>query len=388
MTPLEIGSDLEEFRQRIRAILDTRLTRGAHHNDLAYYGAGDSDDTVDVGRAVMASLAEGGWSTPTWPIEYGGAGLSPLQASVFAEELERFQTPGLYAFNVALNLVGPILLEFGTKEQKAEWLPGIRTGEDIWCQLFSEPDAGSDLASLSARAVPVEGGWAITGQKVWSSRAHYATWGLLLARTDPESTRHRGITAFVVDMRSTGIDVRPLRQINGDAHFNEVFLDEVIVPLDRVVGTVDDGWKVAMATLSSERASTGGGGAPFGGTPTVIRLLEDPIIRDNPIYRQRAASIICDMQVYQWAGLRVRAARLQGGRPGPEGSGGKLRLGRIARALALLSVDTGGLGALEEGSDSERLFLTAPSLSIRGGTDEIQHNIIGERVLGLPKEPR
>jgi alkylation response protein AidB-like acyl-CoA dehydrogenase len=383
----ETDMDVEVFRDYVRGEIGGRMKERRQDSAIEFYGAGDDDDDVELGRQVLRSLSEGGWSAPTWPRRYGGAGASPAQAVVIAEELRNFETPGLYAFSVGLNMVGPVLIEHGTEEQKARWLPSIRDGSEIWCQLFSEPDAGSDLASLKAVAVAAGNGWNVTGQKVWSSRAHYADWGLLLARTSKSENRHRGLSAFALDMGSPGVSVRPLRQMNGDAHFNEVFIDEVQVSGDCLIGGEGQGWAVAMTTLNNERANSGGAAPPFGGVPAVLELLKaaGPL---HPLQRQRAARLICEMQVYQWTSLRARAARITGAAPGPEGSGGKLRLAHIGRSLAALAVDLGGLDSLTRGSLAETLVLTAPSLSIRGGTAEIQRDIIGERTLGLPREAR
>jgi alkylation response protein AidB-like acyl-CoA dehydrogenase len=379
---------LDQFRSRVRHELEGRLSPKLPSSTATFYGAGDDDDDVNLGRQVLESLAPGGWSASTWPKEYGGAGLSALEAAVVAEELSQFDTPGLYAFSVGLNMVGPVLIAYGTEEQKLRWLPKILDGSQIWCQLFSEPDAGSDLASLTTVARQMGDWWRISGQKVWSSRAHYADWGLLLARTDPSAEKHHGISAFVIPMHMEGITVRPLRQMNGDAHFNEVFLDDVPIANDLGIGVVNEGWRVAMTTLGNERANTGGGAAAFGGVPAVLELLRSSGAMADPTFRQRAAELICEMEVHRWTSMRARAARLAGATPGPEGSGGKLRLSAIGRSLAALAVDLGGLDALTHGTQAETLFLTAPSLSIRGGTDEIQHNIIGERILGLPREPK
>jgi alkylation response protein AidB-like acyl-CoA dehydrogenase len=318
-------------------------------------------------------------------------GASPDEARVVAEELSHFERPDLYPFMVGISLVGPTLLTHGTDEQKARWLPPIRSGEEIWCQLFSEPDAGSDLAGLRARAERDGDVWRITGSKVWSSRAHYSQWGLLLARTDWSVPKHAGITAFGIDMSAPGVEVRALRQMNGDTHFNEVFLDGAPVPDDCRIGAPGEGWRVAITTLMHERGSIGGGGLGVSRDQVLALGRAHP---GDAVARQRIAGVLSQMEVARWTGLRARAAAEAGRPPGPEGSGAKLRLSATIKELADLALDGEGMGgvAREEApagdDDWQTLFLTAPSLSIRGGTDEIQRNILGERVLGLPAEPR
>jgi alkylation response protein AidB-like acyl-CoA dehydrogenase len=274
-------------------------------------------------------------------------------------------------------------MEHGTDEQQERWLPGIRSGSEIWCQLFSEPDAGSDLAGLATRAVRDGDVWRVTGSKVWSSRAHYSRWGMLLARSDASLPKHAGITAFGMDMTLPGVTVRPLRQINGDTHFNEVFMDDVIVPDTDRIAPVGAGWKVAVTTLAHERSSIGQG---WGGVS--VTQLVDHAHRWGSADRDRVTRSIVDLEIARMAGLRAKTAARSGRAPGPEGSGGKLRGSQMLYRLGNLAVDIEGPAGVVGGDDWQTLFLTGPSFGIRGGTDEIQRNIIGERVLGLPPEPR
>ena len=369
------------FRAEVGAFLEARLELRRADSRMSVMGS--ADDRVDEGRALLAQLDEGGWAVPTWPVEHGGRAATATQAGIFHQE------PDLYPFMVGISLVGPTLLTHGTAAQQARWLPAIRTGEEIWCQLFSEPNAGSDLAGLEARATRDGDEWRVTGQKVWSSRAHYSEWGLLVARTDPTVPKHAGITAFALDMRAPGVEVRPLRQMNGDVHFNEVFMtDAPVRDADRIAG-VGDGWRVAITTLMHERSAIGGGGGV-----TKARLVDLARARgttDDPLVRQRLADVLTRMEVDRATAMRARAAMRTGRPPGPEGSGAKLRMGATLKAMADLALDLHGPAgtAYEEGdNDWHRLFLTAPSISIRGGTDEVQRNILGERVLGLPPEPR
>ena len=381
------------FRAEVRAFLEARLELRRADSRLSVMGS--ADDRVDEGRTLLAQLDEGGWAVPTWPVEHGGRAATETQAGIFHQELARFETPDLYPFLVGISLVGPTLLTHGTAGQQARWLPKIRTGEEIWCQLFSEPNAGSDLAGLEARATRDGDEWRVTGQKVWSSRAHYSEWGLLLARTDPTVPKHAGITAFALDMRVPGVDVRPLRQMNGDVHFNEVFMTDAAVRDADRLGDVGDGWRVAITTLMHERSAIGGGGGVT--KARLIDLARASRATDDPLVRQRLAEVLTRMEVDRATAMRARAAMLAGRPPGPEGSGAKLRMGATLKAMADLALDLHGPGGVahaagdgptEGDNDWQRLFLTAPSISIRGGTDEVQRNILGERVLGLPPEPR
>ena len=347
-------------------------------------GAGSDD--LEAGRTFLAALADGGLAAPTWPVAYGGMGATPDQAAILHEELDRFERPDLYPFMVGISLVGPTLLAHGSDAQKERWLARIRSGEEIWCQLFSEPDAGSDLAGLRCRAERDGEQWRVSGTKVWSSRAHYSRWGLLLARTDWAVPKHAGITAFALDMTAPGVEVRPLRQMNGDVHFNEVFLTDAPIADDCRIGAEGEGWRVAITTLMHERTSIGGG---WGVTRDQVKGLAAGGL--GAVDRDRLAAVLADLEVARFTGLRAKAAARAGRPPGPEGSGGKLRMSSTLKALADLALDVAGPSAVAgqvEEDEWRTLFLTAPSLSIRGGTDEIQRNILGERVLGLPPEPR
>jgi acyl-CoA dehydrogenase len=370
-----------ELRARVRALLAGRLAPRDPDAPLTVMGAGVDD--LESGRRYLAVLAEGGLSAPRWPVDLGGMGLDADDAAVVAGELAQFEGADLYPFMVGIGLVGPTLIDHGTPEQLARWLSGIRDGTEIWCQLFSEPDAGSDLAGLTTRAVRDGDAWRVSGQKVWSSRAAYSDWGLLLARSDPAVPKHAGITAFGLDMHAPGITVRPLRQMNGDTHFSEVFLDDVSVPDGDRIDAPGAGWNVAITTLAHERASIGGGWGAIGREQLVaLAKGRGPVIRDH------LARVIGDLEVTRLANLRARAAARSGRPPGPEGSGAKLRNSDMLRRLSEEALDALGADGMVGSGQWHTLFLTGPSFRIRGGTDEIQRNIIGERVLGLPREPR
>jgi alkylation response protein AidB-like acyl-CoA dehydrogenase len=374
-----------ELRARVRAFLGARLPPRRPSEHLQIMGAGSDD--LETGRRFLATLAEGGMAVPRWPADLGGMGATADEAAIVAEELERVEGADLYPFMVGIGLVGPTLMEHGTADQLARWLPGIRSGDQIWCQLFSEPDAGSDLANLATRAERDGDEWRVSGSKVWSSRAHYSHWGLLLARTDPSVAKHAGITAFALDMHAPGVTVRPLRQMNGDTHFSEVFMDAVAVPEADRIGAQGAGWKVAITTLAHERASIGAGWGSvspdqLGGLARAHGALVEPVTR------ARVARAVADLEVARMSNLRAKVAARSGREPGPEGSGAKLRSSGVLQRLSNLALDVEGLAGLVGVDDWQTLFLTGPSLGIRGGTDEIQRNIIGERVLGLPPEPR
>lgn len=374
------------FRQRVAEILDDRLKKRDGPLPVRGMGAGDGAEAIEAGRTYLSAMDSAGFAAPSWPVQHGGAGLNRDELSVLAAELQPFEVPDLYPFSIGLGMAGPVIHEFGTPEQQDRWLAAIRTGKEIWCQMFSEPDAGSDLAGLTCRAEEDGDGWRLTGQKVWTSRAHYSRWGLALARTDPDQPKHRGITAFVVDMEASGVDLRPLQQINGDLHFNEVFLENVWVPDTQRIGDRGDGWRVAMKTLSHER---GAGDRSIGGfTPDDVLRLAETHPGYGPVMRQRLARAWANQRVAELTALRADAARAGGSDPGAAGSGSKLRNVAGFKELATLALDLEGPSGLVGDGAWVTLFLTAPSLSIRGGTDEIQRNILGERVLGLPREVR
>ncbi|HLH46684.1 MAG TPA: acyl-CoA dehydrogenase family protein [Acidimicrobiales bacterium] len=379
--PLEPAGLRAAVAEALTALLEPRRS-GSRTTVL---GAGNDD--LEPGRRFLRTLSDGGYATPGWPVEHGGMGLDPAAAEVVLEVLSGFEAPDLYPFMIGLDLVGPTLLAHASAEQHRRWLDRIRTGEDIWCQLFSEPDAGSDLANLKARAGRDGDGWVLNGSKVWSSRAHYAQWGLLLARTDGSVPKHRGITAFGLDMTSPGITVRPLVQMNGDAHFNEVFFDDVRIPDADRIGEPGEGWRVAITCLSHERGALAGG---LGVSPAqVVALARGPGMAGCDVRRDRAARDWATLRVLEWSGQRALAARRAGAVPGAEGSLAKLGTNGVLKDLASLGVEAQGpAGTLDPDEQWQSLLLLSPSISIRGGTDEIQRNIVGERVLGLPPEPR
>ncbi len=371
-----------------------------------------------------ADLAASGWGFPHYPVEWSGRGLGSDDAAVVSDELRR---AGAYGppLGIATMMVGPLLLEMGSEEQKARWLPGIVDGSDIWCQLFSEPGAGSDLAGVATRAVLDGDQWIINGQKVWTSGGHYAKRAILVARTDPSVPKHQGLTFFVIEMDQPGVEARPLVQMTGDAEFNEVFLTDAVVPKENVIGDVGRGWGVAVRLLSYERGSldpeaeagiqtdldrTAPAGAFASGElddgtagympraseawDLLVDLARSTGSVSDPVRRQRLMQLYSWFAIGRYTGLRAAADAAAGRLPGPEVSLGKLASVRNMRAWRDLALEMLGPRGQLMGPDSAldgrlaHIALSVSGMSIAGGTDEIQRNIVGERVLGLPGEPR
>jgi alkylation response protein AidB-like acyl-CoA dehydrogenase len=380
----EVAAWLATVARPRAEVRKVRTVRGKdHEGELAH---------LAEARAWQRQMVEAGYAAVHWPVEYGGRGLAPSMAVIVEQERARYDVPR-NAFMVGIDMAGPTLMAHGDAHQQARWLPATLTGEAHWCQLFSEPNAGSDLASLQTRAVRDGDEWVVTGQKVWTSQAHVAQLGMLLARTDPDAARpHDAITFFVVDMDSPGIDVRPLAQIDGAVHFNEVFLDEVRIPADRVVGEVHGGWSVARTTLSSERTAIGGGGMVA--VDDVAALARRNGANRDPVLRQELARLHTREELQRWLGYRVRTAVAQGRSPAAEGSVMKLlnshhvaHLGDVVLAVQGAAATLWDDDALDAGFWQD-VFLYQWSSRIGGGTEQIQRNIIAERILGLPRDPR
>jgi alkylation response protein AidB-like acyl-CoA dehydrogenase len=344
-----------------------------------------SEEHIEGAKQWQRTLADGGWAGITWPVEHGGRGEGATQQAIFDQEQAEFDVHH-GPLMVGLSMVGPTLIAHGTPEQQRRFLGPMLRGEEVWCQLFSEPEAGSDLASLRTVAVRDGDDFVVDGQKVWTSGAQFSDWGILLARTDPDAPKHRGISYLLVDMRSPGIEVRPLRQITGIAHFNEVFLTGVRVPVANLVGELHGGWGVTRTTLGSERSAIGGGrtGASW---EDLVELARANGRSADPVVRQRLARAYTTNQVLRYLGLRAETAQRLGQVPAAEGSVMKLIVSRQAADNGdLLCELAGPAGALE--SERAASFLNQWSVRIGGGTDQIQRNVLGERVLGLPRDPR
>jgi alkylation response protein AidB-like acyl-CoA dehydrogenase len=353
------------------------------------------DEEIEWGRSWQAKLASGRWVGIQWPAEYGGRSASPVQVAIFNMEYARSRA--LQPVNrVGINLAGPTLLAHGTEAQKQRWLPAILDAREIWCQLFSEPGAGSDLASLTTRALPTEGGWVVSGQKVWTSYARQSRWSICLARTDADAPKHRGISYLVVDMEADGIDVRPLVQITGEAEFNEVFLDEVFVPEDHLVGELNQGWAVANTTLAHERGTA----FPFK-EQVVHEVYLDELyalaaqrgLLDDPEASDSLAQAFVELRVLRLHNWRTLSRLAAGAEPGPESSWVKLAWTDMTQHLSESVLDLLGdaaplwTGAADNPGDGkwQRQWLWSKAASIAGGTSEVQRTIIGERILGLPR---
>lgn len=372
---------------------------GAGFGAFVPRGVGD-ESVVTRAKDWQRRLAADGWGAVSWPRAYGGRDATPMQAYIYAEELADYDVPpDLYA--IGLGMVGPTLMAWGTEEQKRAYLPSMLDGSEIWCQLWSEPAAGSDVASLSTRAEydPARDVWIVNGQKVWTSEAQLARWGLGIFRTDPEMPKHRGISAFVVDMQAPGVDVRPLREMSGGSAFNEVFFTDVELPAANLVGPPGQGWMVALTTMAHERLTAGLMGLTAMSTAPLIELARTarcscrPAIED-PVLRARLIDVVVRHRVLELTVLRTLTAIARSGAPGPESSTLKLAWSDVGSAYAELAVDLLGIAGTLTGPTAPydgrvaSIFSFAPSFHIGGGTDEVQRNVIGEKVLGLPKEPR
>jgi alkylation response protein AidB-like acyl-CoA dehydrogenase len=350
--------------------------------------AGDPDSpmTFERRRAWQRTLHEHGWAGVWWPVEYGGRGATLMEAAIFSEELARARVP--YPVNIlGLLLAGPTLMIHGTDEQRARLLPPILPADEIWCQGFSEPEAGSDFASLRTRAVRGDGGWVVTGQKVWTSLAHESRWCMLVARTNPDVPKHEGLTYFVLDMQQDAVQVKPLRQLTGQAEFNELFLHEAFVPDENVVGAVDAGWKVAMTTLMSERA-----GLAFGSQVEMKNVLDEltrvagerGLLEDADVV-DRLGDLHVRTELLRLTGYRGLTTQIKHGQPGPEGSLPKWMWSDTNQRISELAAELLGPDALASDSIWSYRLLRARGNSIEGGTTEILKNIVAERVLGLPR---
>ena len=390
------------FRAEARAWLDANA-KLKQPGERSFNLADERGEGGAVERAQewQARKADAHWACITWPSEYGGRGAAAIQSVIWNQEEARYAVPP-NLFTIGLGMLGPTIMAHGSDAQKKRYLEKMLRGEEIWCQLFSEPAAGSDLAGLRARAAQEQdtGDWLIDGQKTWTSGARYCKWGMIVTRTDPDAAKHAGITYFIVDMESPGIEIRPIKQINGATNFNEVFFTGVRVPDENRVGAVNDGWRGAITTLMNERAAIGGGGAGGATYDDLLRLAErltldgSPAI-ENGAVRERLADFYTRTKGLQYTGYRTLTALSRGQTPGPQSSMGKLVGAAMRQQMAAFALELqAGCGALHDPAFSEdqaawqSAYLGAPGGRIAGGTDEVMRNIIAERVLGLPPEAR
>jgi alkylation response protein AidB-like acyl-CoA dehydrogenase len=398
------SAEAEAYRQKVQAFLAEKLP-------AAWAGLGTLEGEplarfVDEWRHT---LYEAGYLAPGWPVQYGGAGLSALEQVIIAEEFARAGVPtGGPNDAFGIQMLGNTLLLCGSEQQKSHYLPRILSGEDRWCQGYSEPNAGSDLANLSLRAERDGDQWVLNGQKIWTSAGHLADHIFTLARTDPDAPKHKGISFLLVDMRQPGIEVRPIKMLSGESEFNEVFYTDAVCPVDAVVGGVNDGWRVAMTLLGFER------GEAAATTPIrfqaeldrLFALARERGLAGDPLLRQRLAWCYSRVQVMRYSGMRVLTGFLNGHHPGPEGGISKLFWSEYHKVVTELAVDILGADAMtpsgrrpssafqtdDAGAPNSTnswvdTFLNARAGTIYAGSSQVQRNIIGEMVLGLPKEP-
>jgi len=391
-----LTSEELRFRAELRTWLEANLPRGDRTS--ATREPATAAERVALAKAWQARLFEGGWAGITWPREYGGRGATILEQLIFNEECARVRAPDSINLAVALGLVGPTLIACGTLAQRQRFLPRILSGEEMWCQGFSEPNAGSDLAALKTRGEARGDEIVVTGQKIWTSFAQFADWCILVVRTDPQAPKHKGLTFLLVDMKSPGITVRPLVEMTGEAWFNEVFFDEVRVPRAHVVGEIDKGWQVVLTTLAYER----GGSAPHVRLQNELRSLVELARRrsgnggraaEDPNVRQGIAQLAIEVQIARFNAYRNVTAIRRTGIPGPEGSILKLFWSELEQRLMEAAFATlGPYGMLPAGEPRAvdgglwvRELLWTRAATIYAGTSELQRNIIAQRVLGLPR---
>lgn len=371
--------NLDEYRRAARAwLLENTPTE-------------DPPEGEAVARAkqFMARLHDAGYSGITWPRQWGGQGLTQAEERAFAAEARAFSLP-LYIFSIGLGMTGPTILDRGDDEQRARWLRPLLRGEEIWCQLFSEPGAGSDVASLQTKAVRDGDHWVVNGQKVWTTNAQYADWGLLLARTDVDVPKHKGLTMFVIDMRRPGVTVKPLKDMSGRSGFNEIFFDDAVIPDTDRVGEVNDGWGVAVTTLLHERLSISAGVGMSGqrDNPASLEALRKVVDTGDPLVRDELVELHIRSRALALFNQRLAQETKAGVFPGARGSAAKLLLAELTLFQADLATRLVGPESVVDGNPLGFTVSLAPAMALGGGTNEIMRNIVGERVLGLPPEPR
>jgi len=342
--------------------------------------------------------ADAGWACIRWPKEYGGRGANAIEQVIWNQEESKIDAPSVGVFSIGQGMAAPTMMTWATEDQKVRYLPKLASGEEIWCQLFSEPAGGSDLAALRTKAEKDGDDWIVNGQKIWTSGAQYSDFGILVLRTDPTVPKHQGLSYFFLDMKSPGIEIKPIKQMSGASGFNEVYFTDVRISDAQRLGEVGQGWQVALTTLMNERASIGGGGGNAG-FKTAMKLAQEVMIDDKPaiedkLVRAKLANWYVQEAGLKYTGYRSLTALSKGEIPGPENSIGKLVGAPKSQDLASFAIDLKEQAGIvwEEGEDEmdslfQDTYMSIPGLRIAGGTDEIMANIIAERVLGLPQEP-
>jgi alkylation response protein AidB-like acyl-CoA dehydrogenase len=382
--------DLNDTPEQARYRAEVRAWLEEHAGEAPVEQGEDEAAYIAARRAWQGTLAAAGLAAVAWPVELGGQGLGAVEQVIVNQELARAGVPGVLDV-IGVGMLGPTIIAHGTEEQKSRYLGPMLHGDEVWCQLFSEPGAGSDLAAVQARAVRLpDGVWRLSGQKVWTTNAHFASFGLLLARTDPDVPKHNGLTMFIVPMDAPGITIRGLRQISGEAEFNEVFFDDVRLEPDAVCGPLGGGWGTALTTLMFERLTIGLGSETLGYRPEryARAIAGDEHARRDPEVRRRLGELAVQLLAVKFSGYRMLSALQQGQIPGPEAGLAKVTTVRSAIEAGDLIADVLGPSALDEDSEWAYMISYLPGLKSAGGTEEILRNTIGERVLGLPPEPR
>ncbi len=385
---LDDTQDQAAYRAQVRAWLD-------EHKSEAPIISGpdaiqDESEIIAARRTWQGKLAEGGLAGVTWPKEFGGQGLGPIEQVICNQEIAKTKVPGILDA-IGVGMLGPTIIAHGTDEQKSRYLGPMLHGDEVWCQLFSEPAAGSDLAAVQARArLQEDGSWKLSGQKVWTTNAQFASYGLLLARTDADVPKHKGLTMFIVPIDAQGVTVRGLRQISGEAEFNEVFFDDVAIDADAVVGGVGNGWGTALTTLMFERVTIGLGseGMGYNSNRFAQAIAADADARRDPEVRHTLGEIASELLAVRFTGYRTLSALQKGQVPGPESGLAKITIVSGAIKAGDLIADVLGPDALAEDDEWAYMISFLPGLKSAGGTEEILRNTIGERVLGLPPAPR
>ncbi|HAY06543.1 MAG TPA: acyl-CoA dehydrogenase [Hyphomonas sp.] len=387
-----------EVRSWIKANAPAHLLTELKNASFASNGV-VSEDPIKAGKAWQRKKADAGWACLHWPKEYGGGARTPIERVIWGQE------EGPYAaltgvFTIGHGMCGPTVMAWASEEHKRKLLPPLAAGEDVWCQLFSEPASGSDLAGLRTRAVKADDGsgdWIINGQKIWTSGAQYSDWGLLITRTNPDVPKHKGLTMFFLSMKAPGVEVRPIKQANGQSSFNEVYFTDVRIPDSQRLGEVGQGWEVSLTTLMNERLSIGSGMST--GFPDLFRFCMEaevdgaPAVEDSNV-RSKLAQIAVKESGLRYTAMRAISALSKGQTPGPENSIGKLVAGAAMQDLSMLALDLqGASGAVWDANSPQNgrfqsMLMRSPATRIEGGSDEILRNIIGERVLGLPGDIR
>lgn len=386
----------EEFISWLESVLPEGWTQGIKNGDEERFKEARSKWDV---LGWMKTIGDSGYAAPLWPKEYGGLSGHTWMQQIIREELGNFRLP-LAGFNLlGVGLAGPTIIEHGSEEQKKRYLKKILTGEEIWCQLFSEPGSGSDLASVATRAIRDGDEWIINGQKVWTTIAQFSKYGMLLARTDPDKPKHEGLSYFILDMKTKGVDVRPLKQMTGSSEFNEVFFTDVRIPAENLVGSEGDGWRCARTTLMNERTTLAGLSIDettfIGGSARKDpwQLFVDMIPnKSDPLARQKMAQFYIESTVKEITAFRANLKRMRGETPGPEGGVNKVFNAEYNKRKSSFTVDANGMRAVawtKDDSAAEGIssrFLRARANTIEGGTSEILRNQMSERILGLPRE--